>query len=72
MRPVIVLALLFAGCTEIPQRSTAKVCITDSQGVGSTVWITEFSGNGTVTEVLGPSRECRNPALPILAIAKAS
>lgn len=72
MRAVVLSLLLVAGCAEIPRTPTAKVCITESQGVGSSVKVIEFGGNGTVTEVLGPSRECRSPELPILAVVKAS
>ena len=69
MRTAVLLVLL-AGCAEIPQPATAKVCVTGKHDVGARVWITEFSKEGTITEIVGPSQECRNPALPILAIAK--
>ena len=62
--------LLIAGCAELPQPATAKVCVTAKHDVGGRVWITELGKEGTITEILGPSRECRNPELPILALAK--
>ena len=70
MRHFVAAGLLIAGCAEIPQASTAKVCVTEKEDVGARVWVTEFSGQGTITEMIGPSRECRNPAQPILALAK--
>lgn len=70
MRYFVAASLLIAACVEIPQASTAKVCVTEKQEVGARVWVTEFSRNGTLTEILGPSRECRDPELPILALAK--
>ena len=62
--------IVLAACADIPQSRTAKVCVTDRQGAGSRVWVTEFSKEATISEVVGYSRECRNPNLPILAIAK--
>ena len=62
--------LLIAGCAEIPQSAMAKVCVSDKQGVGARVPVIEFGRQGTITEILGPSRECRNPEFPVLAVVK--
>jgi hypothetical protein len=70
MRYLIALSLLIAGCAEVPQPTTAKVCVTEKQDVGASVRIIELGKQGTITEVLGPSAECQNPELPILALAK--
>ena len=71
MRYLVAASLLIAACAQIPQAPpTAKVCVTEKHDVGASVWVTEFGRPGTISEILGPSRECRNPALPILAIAK--
>jgi hypothetical protein len=64
--------LAAAGCAQNPQSPTAKVCVTDKHEVGSRVWITEWGKEGRITEVLGPSQECRNPGLPVLAVAQAA
>ncbi|HTM61058.1 MAG TPA: hypothetical protein VL199_11920 [Burkholderiales bacterium] len=68
----LALCLLLAACANVAQVPTTKVCVTDKHDVGSRVWITEWSKEGRVAEILGPSRECRNPEMPILAVAKAS
>jgi len=68
----LAVSLLLAACAEVTQSPPAKVCVSEKHDVGSRVWITEWGKDGRITELLGPSRECRNPELPILALAKAS
>ena len=68
----LALCLLLTACANVAQVPTTKVCVTEKHEVGSRVWVTEWSKEGQVAEILGPSGECRNPELPILAIAKAA
>ena len=70
MRYLVAASLLIAGCAEIQQTATTKVCVSDKQDVGARVPVIEFGRQGTITEILGPSRDCRNPELPVLAIVK--
>jgi len=66
----LAVSLLLAACAEVPQSPPAKVCVSEKHEVGSRVWVTEWGKEGRITELLGSSAECRNPELPILAIAK--